>query len=111
MEIRRTDNTVFKANVFDHCSRAKSSEEALNLALKRRFIRKKMIVGELTDNVKLVEFGYLVLDRTTLAAKLLGRLVGIKSFIECSSPLKGLAREHYQAALNDIARDASTKKI
>lgn len=111
MEIRKTDNTAFKANVFVHYSKAKEGEEALQLALKKGFIKKENVMGELTANVKTAEFGHLVLDKTTLAAKLLYKLVEVKSLITCNLPLIGLAREKYQAAINDIAKDASTKKI
>lgn len=107
MEIRKTDNTAFKANVFVHYSKAKEGKDALELALKKRFIRKENVLGD----VRVSENGHLILDKTTLAARLLDKLVNVKSFVNSKSPLRGFASEQYQAAINDIAKDPATKKI
>lgn len=106
MEIRKIDNTAFRANVF---AKGKTSVETARLAIKRGFIKDEAAVRK--GGVYKVDDGYLALDPRTLTAKLIKLYEEAKENFLIGSPEGNeIAKKFYQV-LQETAKDSSTVKI
>ena len=103
----RIDNAAFKANVFVRgVSSQRTSVAAAKLAVEQGFITEKNI-----QHVIRVNDGHLVLDRKTLAAKILTKIDEIKEEMFIGSWQEGVATEKYDEALTEIITNRHTRKI
>lgn len=109
MEVRKADNTAFKANVFVSEAKAVDKAHARELAIKSGFIRETDVRARIEES----DYGYLVLDVKTTVVKMLDRIFNLrgKIFDTCGSKLRGPAQDEYLGALHNIAFDRNTKKI
>lgn len=103
MEIRKTDNTAFKANMF---ARGKTSVETAILAVEGGFIKDKAAVKE--GGVYRVADGFLALDPETLAAKLIKLLKEARESFLIGSPEGNKVTEKFNQALVETVNDPST---
>lgn len=106
MEIRKIDNTAFRANVF---VKGKTSVETARIALERGFIKNEAAIRK--GGVYKVDGGYLALDPETLAAKLIKLFAEAKESFLIGSPEGNKAAEKFNTALLETANDSSTIKI